>query len=362
MVYNRCVGTRYCSNNCPYKVRRFNFLLYSDWNTPELVAAAQPRRHGPQPRRHGEVHVLRAAHQPRAHRRRRREERAIRDGEIVTACQAACPAEAIVFGDLNDPNSRVTKLQGAAAQLRPARGSRTRGRGRRIWRRFATRIRSSKPGATGERTTEHTDGLDKRRRSTTRRRRRSSSRGTRFESITEKITSIVLDGRTRRSAGSSSTRHRRSCSSTCLMVSIGYLLAQGHRHLGQQRPGRLGVRHHQLRLVDRHRPRRHADLGDPAAAQAGLAHVDQPLRRSDDALRRRLRGDVPADPHRPSVAGGLLAVPVSEHDGHLAAVPQPADLGRVRGLDLRHGLAAVLVHRADPRPGDAARPGEEQAR
>ena len=58
---------------------------------------------------------------------------------------------------------------------------------------------------------------------------------------------------------------------------------------------------------------------------------------------------------RPAVAR-LLAVPVSEHDGAVAAVPQPADLGRVRGLDLRHGVAAVLVRRPDPRPGDAARP------
>ena len=106
MVYNRCVGTRYCSNNCPYKVRRFNFFLYSDWDTPEPEAAAQPRRHGAQPRRDGEVHVLRAAHQRRRASTPRTRTGASATARSQTACQQACPTQAIVFGDINDPRQR----------------------------------------------------------------------------------------------------------------------------------------------------------------------------------------------------------------------------------------------------------------
>jgi len=109
MVYNRCVGTRYCSNNCPYKVRRFNYLQYAelDGDATELSLAANP---DVTVRSRGVMEKCTYCTQriSRARIEANNEDRTIRDGEVVTACQAACPTEAIVFGDVNDPNSRVT--------------------------------------------------------------------------------------------------------------------------------------------------------------------------------------------------------------------------------------------------------------
>ncbi len=126
MVYNRCVGTRYCSNNCPYKVRRFNFLNFSDnqeqFNTQVPPAAREPKTHG--------IELLRMLNNPDVTVRgrgimekctycvQRINEARIEgkklgrdpmDGEIITACQQACPTKTIVFGNIADPKSEVTK-------------------------------------------------------------------------------------------------------------------------------------------------------------------------------------------------------------------------------------------------------------
>ena len=114
MVYNRCIGTRYCSNNCPYKVRRFNFLRFQDWETPQFKLLRNPevtvRSRGVMEKctyciqRITNIRIS-------AEREDGGKGRPIADGEIVTACEQACPTEAIVFGNAKDKNSRVAKLK-----------------------------------------------------------------------------------------------------------------------------------------------------------------------------------------------------------------------------------------------------------
>ena len=149
MTYNRCVGTRYCSNNCPYKVRRFNYLDYNRRPLNQLVGPfySTPLLHSTDGqwdlarwwrnpdggiRPEEEWELLKLVKNPQVTVRMRgvmekctycvqrineakieseKHNRTVRDGEIATACEAVCPSEAIVFGNINDPNSRVSKLK-----------------------------------------------------------------------------------------------------------------------------------------------------------------------------------------------------------------------------------------------------------
>src|SRR6185436_4816337 len=133
----------------------------------------------------------------------------------------------------------------------------------------------------------------------------------------------------------------------------------GRRRVGVDDSGRMGVGHHELRVLDRYRPRGNTDFRDLVFAAPALAHVDQPRIGSDDDLCGYLRGLVSADPYRARLVR-VVALAATELQRLLAAIPLALVVGRIRGIDVFHGVAVVLVHGFDPGPCDHALSREDE--
>ena len=349
MIYNRCVGTRFCSNNCPYKVRRFNFLAFADFDTPTARMQYNPdvsvRSRGVMEKcsycvqriRQGEIGAEVAG-------------RSLVDGEVLTACQAVCPTRAIAFGDMNDEQSEV-----AAWKKSPLHYSLLAELNTEPRTTYMAALRNPHPeleeGGAWRGRHAGTSTLATVRRARGPPRLCAAGRNT-----------AIGHGADQRSRARTPDGPRlaafhagRPCAARRVSARGNLSVCDRRRHLGHRYSGRLGFRHNGFRLVDRDRSCRHVDLRHLVAVAPAVADFHQPHCRSDDHLRRDVRRAVSVVAPGPALVL-LLAVAISEHHAALAAVPQRAGLGRVRGQHLLHRLADLLVHGHDSRPGDAARP------
>ena len=257
---------------------------------------AEPGRHRPDARRDGEVHLLRAAH-PGGHASRR----GGRTGPSPTATsrrRASSPAR-------RGPSCSAISTIPRAAWPRWQRTGGTTACSRRLGvkPRVGYLAGRAQPRCVGRRRAPWL------RRRATRSASRSSPAGRMLGCHRRCLPAASRGGR--RPSGGPASCCRRRCSRVGA-VAVELPGGHRHRHLGPEPHRRLGVRHHELRVLDRHRPRGHAHLGHPVPAPAALAHVGQPRGRGHDAVRRDVRGPLSADPHGPAVAR-LLVRPVPEH-------------------------------------------------
>jgi molybdopterin-containing oxidoreductase family iron-sulfur binding subunit len=322
MVYNRCVGTRTCSNNCPYKVRRFNWFDYDKRDPLSTGTRANPhvtvRQRGVMEKCTYCVQRISAARIDA-----RMEDRTVRDGEIKTACQSACPTQAIVFGDANDPTSLVSRLKSSPRNYALLGDLNTQPRTTYLARVADTR---GEPETGGE----------------------VWSRRIRLRPRPLPI----LPSR-RGSAGAGPFRFwHPACSWPCSPMPY-HAAPVRHRAVGHQHPLCLGIRPHQLCLVDRHRQRGEPRGQHPRAAPARPANRRQSLCGSRQPDRGHLRRHLPDLSPRKTLAV-LLGVSTALHVRCLAAVPQLAHLGFLGDQHARDHDDPALVHRPDSGSGDPA--------
>ncbi len=283
-VYNRCVGTRYCGNNCPYHVRRFNWFYYH-WPSPldlQLNPDVTVRQLGVM-----EKCTMCLQRIVEGKDQARDAGRPVKDGEIKTACQQTCPTQAITFGDLKDDKAQVSKLSRSRARLpragrarHPPRGDLSQEGGAGARRAGGGRPQGmSAPGPTREVTWAG------------RQPGRHPHRGDARQYL------LLLDDRHRPHAG---VRRRR--------VDLPDL--HGHGRGGQAHAADVGDVHHHLRVLDRYRARGHPDLRRALSVPGEVAHIDLPRRGGHDHLRGHDRGALPPRPRGPGVVR-LLAHAVS---------------------------------------------------
>ena len=263
MVYNRCVGTRYCSNNCPYKVRRFNFFQYADFETPSLKPLRNPnvtvRSRGVMEKCTYCVQRINAAKIEAE-----KENRQVRDGEIVTACQAACPTEAIFFGDINNRDSVVAKAKADSLNYG-----------------LLTELNTQTAHDLSRQAEEPQPG---------------DQIGLKMESEPLNKSAEIDASASRDRAGThirfghrQNQRYRAHTTDAAVLVrwlwtlfhpGFGFAICDripanhGRRGLGDQYPRCVGICDCQFCLVDRHRTCGHIDLGDLIAAASEMAPVD----------------------------------------------------------------------------------------